>query len=123
MVTFYIDPVPKPRMTKSDVWKNRPSVKRYWEFKDRLLKQAKGSLEPTFTVTFNIEMPKSWSKKKKSEMWGKPHQSKPDIDNYLKAFMDALCEDDSFVYDVRARKYWAFDKGSIELEETTCNNH
>lgn len=61
-------------------------------------------------------MPKSWSKKKKAEYLGKPHQVKPDSDNYLKAFMDALCEDDSYIYDARVQKYWA-EEGSIELDE------
>lgn len=39
-------------------------------------------------------------------MDGTPHQQRPDIDNYAKAFLDALCEDDSYVYDLRAEKYW-----------------
>lgn len=61
-------------------------------------------------------MPKSWSNKKRAEMLGKPHQVKPDSDNYLKAFMDALCINDSYIYDARVQKYWA-ESGSIELEE------
>lgn len=61
-------------------------------------------------------MPASWSARKKNLYDGKPHQVKPDIDNYLKAFMDALCEDDSYVYDVRATKEWACE-GSIILIE------
>lgn len=61
-------------------------------------------------------MPNSWPEKKKAEYDGKPHQKKPDIDNYLKAFLDALCSDDSYVYDARAQKFWARE-GSIELTE------
>lgn len=61
-------------------------------------------------------MPMSWSEKKKVLYDGKPHQVKPDADNYLKAFMDALCEDDSYVYDVHAIKEWA-RKGEIILTE------
>lgn len=51
-------------------------------------------------------MPKSWSAKKRIQMEGQPHQQRPDIDNYIKSFLDALCEDDSYVYAVRAEKYW-----------------
>ena len=51
-------------------------------------------------------MPASWSEKKKKEMDGKPHQQKPDIDNLEKAFLDALCKDDSYVYAHAGEKYW-----------------
>lgn len=61
-------------------------------------------------------MPKSWPEKVKVEFDGKPHQVKPDADNYLKAFMDALCDDDSYIYDARVQKFWA-RKGSIILTE------
>lgn len=114
MVIIPVAPVPKPRMTRNSSWK--PAAKRYFAFKDELRGHVKGELEPRFMVQFNVPMPKSWSKKRRAEMLGKPHQSKPDVDNYLKAFMDALCSDDSYVYDVRATKYWA-DTGSIELYE------
>lgn len=111
-----ITPVAKPRMTRSDKWKERPATTKYWGFKDELLRQVKGDLEPVFSVTFYIPMKKSWSNKKKQEMSGKPHQVKPDIDNYLKALMDCLCIDDSYIYDVRARKFWA-EIGGIEIED------
>ena len=116
MIEIFITPVPKPRMTRSDKWKKRPVTDRYWAFKDELLKQLKGNLEPRFHVIFYIPMPKSWSKKRKLEMNGKPHQVRPDVDNYEKSFMDALCEDDSYIYDVRAEKYWAV-RGRIILIE------
>lgn len=61
-------------------------------------------------------MPNSWSAKRKAEFNGKPHQQKPDIDNYLKALMDALCATDEYVYDVHCQKYWAYE-GKIELTE------
>lgn len=115
-VMIPVAPVPKPRMTRSDAWKQRPAVLRYWAFKDELAACITGTLDSVFMVTFYVEMPKSWSKKKKAEMLGKAHQDKPDVDNYLKAFMDALCENDSYVYDVRARKFWA-EAGYIELVE------
>ena len=60
-----------------------------------------------FRIEFFLEMPASWSKKKRELFNGSPHQAKPDIDNLLKAFMDCLAENDSFVFKVTMAKYWA----------------
>ena len=51
-------------------------------------------------------------------MEGKPHQQRPDVDNYAKAFLDALCEDDSHVYSLKAEKYWS-RTACIEVVNTT----
>lgn len=109
-----IDPVGKPRMTRSDRWKERPVTTRYWQFKDALKLAYPHQLPPRFAITFHIPMPKSWSNKKKESMFGQPHQQRPDIDNILKSVMDSLCEDDSYIYDIRMTKKWAV-LGSIEL--------
>ena len=111
-----VSPVAKPRMTRSDKWKTRPAVMKYRQFKDDLRSEVRGTLDPRFDVIFRVPMPASWSKKEKIAMDGKPHQQRPDVDNYLKGLMDALCEEDSHVYDVRAQKYWAYE-GTIELTE------
>lgn len=115
-VVIPIAPVPKPRMTQRDKWKKRPIVERYFQFKDEIHTLVRGDLDARFTVVFYIAMPASWSVKKKELYNGKPHQNKPDIDNYLKAFMDALCSDDSYVFDAQAQKFWA-EEGRIELTE------
>lgn len=99
----------KVRMTRQDAWKKRPCVMKYWEFKDRIVEQAKEQnfvLGNEISLQFMIEMPKSWSKKKQELMLGKPHQNKPDIDNMVKSVMDCLLKDDSKVYSVFAEKYW-----------------
>jgi Holliday junction resolvase RusA-like endonuclease len=44
------------------------------------------------SVYCRFEMPKSWSKKKRSESHGILHGSKPDADNVLKAVEDALTD-------------------------------
>ena len=49
-------------------------------------------------------------------MLGKPHQQRPDIDNLVKAVLDALCEDDSFVWNIEACKLWS-DKAGIDIED------
>lgn len=107
-----IVPVPKPRMTRADAWKKRPAVLRYWTFCDELRLKHKKKVPDSLALIFYLPMPKSWSAKKKLSMEGKPHQGKPDIDNLQKSFLDALCEDDSYVYRIRAEKYWA-NRGSI----------
>lgn len=114
---FYIDPVSKPRMTKSDAWKGRPCVEKYWEFKDEIREQQGDFVFPDqgAVVRFYISMPKSWSKKKKEEMEGRPHQvkKKKDLDNLLKALWDALDHpdedwDDSYIWSIRgASKVWS----------------
>lgn len=79
MITYPITPVPKPRQTRADKWKQRPAVMRYREFADQV--RAAGITLPDCgaLVTFYIPMPKSWSKKKRARADGTPHQSKPDV--------------------------------------------
>jgi len=77
-----ITPLGKVRMVKSDSWKKRPSVLRYWAYKDELkLKLPHYEVGPRLAIRFNLSMPPSWSQKKKDLMCGTPHQQKPDIDN------------------------------------------
>ncbi len=111
-----IAPCPAPRQVRSDAWRPRPMVVRYRAFRDKIRTLVRGSLEPQFEVEFHVPMPPTWSKKKKATMAGQPHQNRPDLDNYLKAFIDALCEEDKFVYAVRASKFWA-EEGEIILKE------
>lgn len=110
-----IKAVPKPRMTQSDRWAHRPVVARYFAFCDELRLKYPHQLSPTPMLTFYLEMPKSWSQKKRSEHNGQPHSQKPDIDNLSKAVMDALCEEDSYIYALHAEKYWSDDPG-IKIE-------
>ena len=47
-------------------------------------------------------------------MLGKPHTKKPDIDNLIKALLDAVFSDDAHVHTVHAEKVWG-DKGEIRV--------
>ena len=114
--TFEICPVSAPRMSSSDRWKTgkdkRPIVAKYHDFKDYLrflTKKQNYTVKPVLKIEFYVEMPKSWSKKKKREMSEMPHQQKPDIDNFLKAFLDTLCKEDKFVWNVHALKFWSYE--------------
>ena len=115
-----ITPVPKPRMTQSDRWKKRPCVVRYRAFADELrilAAQNNYIVKNPLSVTFVLPMPKSWSKKKKLEMDGKPHTQTPDLDNLLKAFQDVLLKDDSGVHTYKnVRKIWGIE-GLIIINE------
>lgn len=112
-----INPVSEPRMTRADRWKQRDCVLAYRAYRDELrLKLPRYPLMSVLVIDFIIAMPQSWSQKKRAQMAGEPHQQKPDIDNLAKAFMDAFSEDDSYVYDLHARKFWG-EKGAIILYE------
>lgn len=114
-IEFNLNPVPKPRMTRADRWKQRPIVLKYWDFCNELNRQAiKLEYVPgdKVSLVFFIPMAKSWSKKKREQMLGKPHKQRPDIDNLAKAFLDALLKEDSHVYSLTVEKYWS-NKGSI----------
>jgi Holliday junction resolvase RusA-like endonuclease len=102
-----IEPNTKPRMTRADKWKKRPCVLQYRAFCDELrLKAGNFKLSGSYKIDFYLSMPKSWSKKKKELMRGKPHQETPDLDNLLKAVNDALLEQDKIIYKIEATKFW-----------------
>ena len=112
---YNITPTPKPRMTVSDKWKKRPVVLKYFSFKDEVRRhKIEVDVEGCF-VTFGIPMPKSWSHKKRKGLLNKPHQQKPDVDNLLKALLDAVYDDDSVVWSISVKKIWG-DIGFIEIE-------
>ena len=112
-----VDPMGYVRQVQSDAWKKRPVVLRYRAYADELrLKAGQFDLPASFAVTFRIAMPKSWSKKKKREMLGKPHQSRPDNSNLLKALEDILCTEDSHIWQTYSRKIWS-DVGEIQIIE------
>lgn len=115
MITIPINPIPKPRMVRSDRWKKRECVEKYWQWKDRIRSYIQ-VLPAEFKVIFEVEMPQSWSEKKKKQKLGTPHQSRPDIDNFLKALMDAIATEDGFVYSVEMKKIWG-RTGSITIEQ------
>ena len=112
MTEYDITPVPKPRMTRRDMWQKRPAVQRYWAFKDQV--KALGLTVPVSgaDVVFVMPMPRSWSKKKRAKMDGQPHQQTPDIDNLLKALLDAIFECDATVYDIGIHKRWG-ERGKV----------
>jgi Holliday junction resolvase RusA-like endonuclease len=57
-------------------------------------------------VTAVRPIPKSWSKKKRQEMAGRPALPTPDCDNIGGAVMDALFEEDRKVVSLFVEKVW-----------------
>jgi len=109
------NPVGKPRMTQRDKGRFvkrfgiRPCVKKYIDWANSARSQA-GRLpeRPTgISLEIYIQMPDSWSKKKRAKMNGKYHQQTPDSDNILKSVKDALFKEDKTIAYDKAVKFWA----------------
>ena len=116
MTIYNITPVAKPRMTQSDRWKKRPATTKYWQFKDEVLKLGIKVPEAGSHITFYIPMPDSWSKKKKSQFNKQPHQNRKDVDNLLKALLDAVLKEDCRIWEIHVTKKWA-DGGYIRITQ------
>ena len=123
MITLPVTPVPAPRQVRSDAWYPRPIVTRYNQFKDviRLVHKVDIPLDTVHVdLVFELPMPKSWSKKRRAQMDGRYHGQRPDLDNLVKAFIDAAMfdlvtgkpQDDSFISSIAASKHWS-EEGSI----------
>lgn len=115
MYIFDCVPMGAVRQTQADKWKNRPEVVRYRNFKQTLKLQAnqmKFEFSESLNLVFCVPMPTSWSEKKRQLMNKKPVKTRPDLDNYIKGFMDALLEEDGFIWKITAEKRYSF-QGSI----------
>jgi Holliday junction resolvase RusA-like endonuclease len=106
---YNITPIPKPRMTRSDKWKKRPAVVRYFEYKDKIREAGIILPESGYHVTFILPMPDSWPKKKKAMMINQPHQQTPDKDNLEKGLLDCIFDQDCRIWDGRITKRWGYE--------------
>jgi Holliday junction resolvase RusA-like endonuclease len=112
-----VEPMGKVRMTQSDKWKvgekARPCVARYRAYHDAL--RALGvTIEPGDEIHFHIQMPPSWSKKKRALHDGTPHRQKPDIDNLVGGLLDGVLEEDKGIDRLgETSKSWTAKPSSI----------
>ena len=115
MRTHRIEPVAKPRQTRSDRWKKRPAVLRYRSFADAA--RASGlSVAPGCGIVFFLSIPASWSAKKRLEHDGVAHRQRPDIDNLVKSVLDATMPEDCSLYDISClQKRWAPEGAIVVL--------
>lgn len=67
-------------------------------------------------IIFYIPVPRSWRPSKKALHHLQPHQSKPDLDNLIKALKDAVMKEDKSVWDYKLTKLWINqDEGYTEI--------
>lgn len=118
--TVFGQPMGAPRQTRADAWKKRPCVIRYREWCDKARAATPtGMTKEPLEVSMDafLEMPKSWSAKKRDSMRGKWHRQKPDGDNILKGGCDGLFESDCMIAYMAVTKRWDDGKGPrIEME-------
>lgn len=109
-------PCPAPRQNKNSRFNpdKEKAIARYVAFKQEVKLRKIHIPESNTLIVFYFKMPKSWTKKKKDSLRGKAHQQVPDLDNLLKALLDAVHEQDCRVWDYRARKLWC-DRDGIEV--------
>ncbi len=122
-MTFNIAPVPasRPRVTRFSTY----FPKKYTQFRkdfamildDLDVELSEGLLYAK--LDFFMQIPKSWSNKKKANKEGKYADNNVDVDNLVKACLDScegvFYENDNQVAMIRARKFYSID-GRIEME-------
>lgn len=111
--------IPRERL-RPDGLKRLLRLEKYNDYKSALSELARKKSfaipEQGVHIIFYFPVPKSWTKSKKQEMHMKLHQSKPDIDNCIKALFDSLMKEDKYIADFRATKKWSnSDDGWIEF--------
>ena len=121
--TFNIAPVPasRPRVTRWGTY----FPKRYTQFRkqfSQLLDQYNTQLHEgvlSISLDFFLQIPKSWSNKKKLAKEGKHADNNVDLDNLVKACLDGLegryYENDKQIVIIRTRKFHSIN-GRIEFE-------
>jgi Holliday junction resolvase RusA-like endonuclease len=117
---FKVTPVGKPTMTQKSKFGSKKGISAYYAFRDQVRLQAnvfglRKLPSSLYKLIFYVPMPKSWPKSKREKLRHHGCESKPDLDNLIKAFGDCFGED-KHIYQITngVGKYWA-DEGSILL--------
>ena len=87
-----------------------PQKREKWNYQMEVTRRPDDITKPIkVKFEYHFKMPKSWSKKKKNEMYGKLHSVKPDLSNLIKFTEDALNKilwlDDCLIGGMEAYKY------------------
>lgn len=112
--------IPRSKLFPSGL-KRLLRIERYNEYKLSVSAEAKRvSFKMPATgagITFYTPCPKTWSKKKRKQYHGTFNQSTPDLDNFLKAFIDSLVSEDKYIshYSHLAKRWVDFETGWIEV--------
>jgi Holliday junction resolvase RusA-like endonuclease len=95
-------------------------VLRYRAYAEKLRLKYKHPLPADICIGFVIPIAKGRRKATKKYpvalKAGMPHQATPDLDNLVKAVLDALCVNDSYVHSIMAYKVWG-DTGAVVLSK------
>ena len=83
-----------------------------------------GALIMEINAFFNV--PKSYSKKKRNELYGRPDTAhNGDIDNVAKSVLDGLngvaYDDDTIIYDLHIKKFYAMNDDDERVEVMICD--
>lgn len=113
---YDITPIPKPRLTHQGRFSDR--AKRYYKYCNDLNMMNLKINECGSHIVFVLPMPKSWSGRIRDALRDTPHKTKNsnDVDNLVKAVMDAVFKNDGHVWDIRASKFWG-DDGAIYVKK------
>jgi Holliday junction resolvase RusA-like endonuclease len=111
---------PRPRMASNNHVYNPPAADAWKaEVKAAFLQCRRDTITAAvrLRVNFFMSRPKSM---KAGTIENVPHVKKPDLDNLLKAVMDAMTEarvwkDDALVYETEAKKWYARDKTGAQI--------
>lgn len=106
-MTYLLEPVPAPRMSRSSAWSLEPGVLRFKAFCKEV--RRRGIVIPVpFVVEFHIA---GRGNTGRGHEPASPHLFKPDCDNLVKGLIDAVFYQkkggDSHVYALAARKLWS----------------
>lgn len=129
-----IQPKQRPRFKRCgafiQTYTPEPTLKYQKLVADSYLEKYEG-IKLTGALVMNIDaffnVPKSYSKKKKLELYGKPNvQHNGDIDNVAKSVLDGLngvaYDDDTIIYDLHIRKYYTLsDEDPERVEVRICD--
>lgn len=131
-----LEPRPKPRMVKSDSWKKRPIILKYWEYKDALRLESKNNdlkkLPPFIPMMiFFVAIPKTGRRKVVAGIdkntkaktvkieENDPVFVRPDVDNYIKALLDCMETEDNYIHTLcSAKRYSKYPRIEIYLKKT-----
>jgi len=107
---YLFEPVPAPRMTKAASYSDKPGVVKFRAFCAEV-RRREIELPGAFRVEFFLAMPPSWTEAHRDHARGETHNVKPDLDNLVKALMDAVFYKrkggDSHIWCVVASKRWS----------------
>lgn len=111
--------IPEDKLLPSGL-KRKRRLQKYSKYKKDVLEfcQLHGITIPESEahIIFYIPVPKSWRPSKKVKHHLMPHQSKPDLDNLIKALKDSVMKEDMSIWNYRLTKLWINDiEGHTEI--------